>query len=139
MIVAVKNGGPKRTLIKAISFIVVVAMFIAYYLHMSEEFSSKEEISSKQTLEVEDDKIESKKLEKIIFKEVETAVDLVGQEYIQNVKIVGTTILIVCDTSTNLDPIKVRYGTLALIKNDLNNIKVAIDIKYIIESKLNDK
>lgn len=141
MIVAVKNSGPKRTLTRVISLIVVIAMFVAYYFHMSEEFSSQEEtIKQEKVQNVEEDKAEdAKKIERLIFREVETAVDLVGQEYIQDVKIVKDKILITCDTSTNLDPIKVRYGTLALIKNNLNNIKVAIDIRYIVESKYNDE
>lgn len=141
MIVAVKNSGPKRTLTRVISLIVVIAMFVAYYFHMSEEFSSQEEtIKQEKVQNVEEDKAEdAKKIERLIFREVETAVDLVGQEHIQDVKIVKDKILITCDTSTNLDPIKVRYGTLALIKNNLNNIKVAIDIRYIVESKYNDE
>ena len=141
MIVAVKNSGPKRVLTRVISLLVVIAMFVAYYFHMSEEFSSKEEtLKQEQVQNVEDDRAEeAKKIERLIFREVETAVDLVGQEYIQDVKIVKDKILITCDTSTNLDPIKVRYGTLALIKNNLNNIKIAIDIRYIVESKYNEK
>lgn len=141
MIVAVKNSGPKRTLPRIISLLVVVAMFVAYYFHMSEEFSSSEEMDKQEVIQntQEDKSLESKRIERLIFREVETAVDLVGQEYIQDVKIVKNKILITCDTATNLDPIKVRYGTLALIKNNLNNIKVAIDIKYIVESKYNDK
>lgn len=142
MIVTVKSNGPKKQLMKIISFVALIAMFTAYYFHMSEEFSGDQALMQEQTQEQkeqEDLKENSKKIERIIFKEVETAVDLVGQEYIQDVKIVKNRILIVCDTGTNLDPLKVRYGTLALIKNDLNNIKIAIDIKYIIESKLNDE
>lgn len=141
MIVAVKNSGPKKTLTRVISLIVVIAMFVAYYFHMSEEFSSNEEVIKQEEVQnVEENKAEdAKKIERLIFREVETAVDLVGQEYIQDVKIVKDKILITCDTATNLDPIKVRYGTLALIKNNLNNIKVAIDIRYIVESKYNEE
>lgn len=140
MIVAVKNSGPKK-IKKIISLLVVVAMFVAYYFHMSDEFSAKDETVKQEVVKAPEDNKdeEAKKIEHLIYKEVETAVDLVGQEYIQDVKIVKDKILITCDTSTNLDPIKVRYGTLALIKNNLNNIKVAIDIKYIVESKYNEK
>jgi hypothetical protein len=139
MIVTVKNSGPKNYVMKIISVVALVAMFTAYYFHMSDQFSSNSgKANSKQS--VEDVKKENAKdLEKLIYKEVETAVDLVGQEHIQDVKIVKNKILLVCDTDTNLDALKVRYGTLALIKNDLNNIKIAIDIKYIIESKYNEK
>ncbi|ADG94523.1 conserved hypothetical protein [Arcobacter nitrofigilis DSM 7299] len=139
MIVTVKNSGPKNYVMKIISVVALVAMFTAYYFHMSDEFSSNNgKSTSKQSME-EIKKEDSKEVEKLIYKEVETAVELVGQEHIQDVKIVKNKILLVCDTDTNLDALKVRYGTLALIKNDLNNIKIAIDIKYIIESKLNEK
>ena len=140
MIVTVKNSEPKNYVMKIISIIELVTMFTAYYFHMSDEFSSNEvslEKMSKQNIE-EMKKEDSKRVEKLIFKEVETAVDLIGQEYIQDVKIVKNKILLVCDTSANLDALKVRYGTLALIKNDLNNVKIVIDIKYIIESKYNE-
>lgn len=142
MIVTVKNSNSKRGIIKVISFIAVIAMFVAYYFHMSAEFEKTQKAKIEQENKIkaqEEESIEAKKIEKLIYKEVETAIDLVGQEFIQNVKIVDNKILITCDISTNLDPIKVRYGTLALIKNDLSNIKVAIDIKYIIESSFNDK
>ncbi len=137
MIVTVKNSGPKNYVMKIISVVALVAMFTAYYFHMSDQFSSNNE---KTNSNIEDTKKEdSKDVEKLIYKEVETAVELVGQEHIQDVKIVKNKILLVCDTDTNLDALKVRYGTLALIKNDLNNIKIVIDIKYIIESKYNEK
>ncbi|RXJ82255.1 hypothetical protein [Arcobacter sp. F2176] len=139
MIVTVKNSGPKNYVMKIISVVALVAMFTAYYFHMSDEFSSNNgKLTSKQSVE-DMKKEDSKEVEKLIYKEVETAVELVGQEHIQDVKIVKNKILLVCDTDTNLDALKVRYGTLALIKNDLNNIKIAIDIKYIIESKYNEK
>ena len=141
MIVTVKNSGPKNYVMKIISVVALVAMFTAYYFHMSEEFAMSEEAKAKETLQKnmeETKKQDAQRVERLIFKEVETAVDLIGQEYIQDVKIVKNKILLVCDTSTNLDALKVRYGTLALIKNDLNNIKIVIDIKYIIESKYNE-
>ncbi|MGB5919043.1 hypothetical protein [Arcobacter sp.] len=139
MIVTVKNSGPKNYVMKIISVVALVAMFTAYYFHMSDEFSSDSgKINSKQTIE-DMKKEDSKEVERLIYKEVETAVELVGQEHIQDVKIVKNKILLVCDTDTNLDALKVRYGTLALIKNDLNNIKIVIDIKYIVESKYNEK
>lgn len=141
MIVTVKNSGPKNYVMKIISALALVTMFTAYYFHMSDEFSSDKNNSVKispQNIE-EMKKEDSKRVEKLIFREVETAVDLIGQEYIQDVKIVKNKILLVCDTSAKLDALKVRYGTLALIKNDLNNIKIVIDIKYIIESKYNEK
>jgi hypothetical protein len=138
MIVTVKNSGPKNYVMKIISALALIAMFTAYYFHMSNQFTeNKQKVEAQQNIE-QMKKEDSKKVERLIFKEVETAVDLIGQEHIQDVKIVRNKILLVCDTDTNLDALKVRYGTLALIKNDLNNIKIAIDIKYIIESKYNE-
>lgn len=78
------------------------------------------------------------KLERIIYREVETAVDLIGQRNIQDVKIISDRVLIVADVGTNLDALKVRYGSTALIKNDLKDVKIAIDLKYVVESKFDD-
>lgn len=141
MIVAVKNSNSSNKFKKIVSFLVVIAMFVAYYFHMSEEFSQDNETkkANEQVVQEDTKTTKAKEIEQLIYREIETAVDLVGQQYIQDVKLVKDKILIVCDTSTNLEPLKVRYGTLALIKNDLNNIKIAIDIKFIVESKLNEK
>ena len=142
MIVAVKRNGPKRKLIRVISLVAVIAMFTAYYFHMSEEFTQAQE-KEKQKVVKQEQKTEStkkaKELERLIFKEIETAVDLIGQEYVQKVKVIKGKVLITCDSSTNLEPLKVRYGSLALIKTTLNDIKVAIDMKYIVESKYDGK
>lgn len=142
MIVAVKRKDPKKIIIKIISIVAVIIMFSMYYDHMSEEFS-------KQEMQAKNDKIEesisekkrnqSKTIEKLIFREVETAIDLIGQEYVQKVKVINQKILIVCDVNTDLEALKVRYGTMALIRSELQNIKIAIDLKYVIESKLNEE
>ena len=80
-----------------------------------------------------------KSLEKAIVTEIEKAVDLIGQKYIQHVKIIENKVVIICEPKTNLDALKVRYGAMALIKNTLNEIIVAIDVKYIVKSRLDDK
>lgn len=142
MIVAVKRKDPKKLMIKIASIVAVVIMFYMYYNHMSEEFAKQEAQAKNQQREeslVEKKRNKSKKIEKIIFREVETAIDLIGQEYVQRVKVVNRKILIVCDVSTNLEALKVRYGSMALIRSELNNIKIAIDLKYVIESKLDEE
>ncbi len=141
MIVAVKTNSKKRFFIKLASAIVVVGMFILYYFHMSNEFASqqkKEQEAKLKAVEIDNKLAKQKKLERIIYKEVETAVDLIGQRSVQDVKIISHRALIVVDLGTNLDALKVRYGSSALIKKDLKDIKVAIDLKYILESKINE-
>lgn len=141
MIVAVKRKDPKRLIIKIVSIVAVIIMFYTYYNHLSEEFAAEEAaLKKKEVLEKkEENKLEkSKKIERLIFREVETAIDLIGQEYVQQVKVVNRKILIVCDANTDLEALKVRYGTMALIKNELKNMKIAIDLKFIIESKYDE-
>ncbi|MBU3013315.1 hypothetical protein KO488_01005 [Poseidonibacter lekithochrous] len=142
MIVAVKRN-KKQKIIKFISLAVLVGMFAAYYLYMSKEFEEKQriEIETKKAekLEALEAKKYKKSLEKAILTEIEKAVDLIGQKYIQHVKIIENKVVIICEPKTNLDALKVRYGTMALIKNTLNEIIIAIDVKYIVKSRLDEK
>jgi len=141
MIVAVKTSNKKRFFIKLISAIAVIVMFVAYYFHMSNEFvlqQKREQEKKLKTIEIDKKVALQKKIERIIYREVETAVDLIGQRNIQDVKIISDKALIVAGTGTNLDALKVRYGSTALIKTDITNTKIAIDLKYVIESKLNE-
>ncbi len=141
MIVAVKTNNKKKTLIKIVSFLAVVIMFVSYYFHMSEEFAKKQKVEDAKLVEVnKKNEIaeKSRKLQRIVYREIETAVDLIGQRKVIDLKIVSNKALIVVDLDTNLDALRVRYGTTALIKKDIENIKIAIDLKYIIESKYNE-
>lgn len=142
MIVAVKRN-KKQKLIKFISIAAVVAMFGAYYLHMSAQFEQqqKEELEAKQAakIELERKKTNQKNFEKAILTEIEKAVDLIGQEYVRHVQIMENKLVMICEPKTNLEALMVRYGTMALVKNTLNEIIIAIDVKYIVESRLNAK
>lgn len=140
MIVAVKTNSKKRALIKLFSIGAVIVMFSAYYFHMSDEYAKQEKFESQKKLEqlkLEEEKQKSKKLERIIYREIETAVDLIGQRKVIDVKLISNRALIVVDPDTNLDALKVRYGSAALIKKGLKDTKIAIDLKYVIESKYN--
>jgi hypothetical protein len=109
---------------------------------MSEEYAKQQELENQKQLQlIEKNKEEekSRKIERIIYREIETAVDLIGQRKVIDVKLISNKALIVVDPDTNLDALKVRYGTTALIKKDLKDIKIALDLKYIIESKYNEK
>ena len=140
MIVAVKRNR-KQKIIKFISLAVLVAMFAGYYMYMSKEFEEKQKIEMEtkkaEKIELEKEKKYKRNLEIAILTEIEKAVDLVGQKYIQHVKIIENKVVIICEPETNLDALKVRYGAMALIKNTLNEIIIAIDVEYIVESRLN--
>ena len=141
MIVTVKRN-KKQKLLKIISLVVVVGMFTGYYFYMEEEFKQKQkrDLEAKKIAKIAKVKNDKKRyLEKFIYKEIEKAIDLIGQEHIQFVKIIQKKIVIVCDLETNLDALMVRYGTMALTKKTINDIKIAIDLKYILESKFNEK
>ncbi|WP_320035188.1 hypothetical protein [Halarcobacter sp.] len=140
MIVAVKTNSRKRALIKLLSIGAVVIMLIAYYFHMSEEYAKREQLENEKKLkqiEINEKSESARKLERIIYREIETAVDLIGQRKVIDVKIVSNRALIVVDPDTNLDALTVRYGSAALVKKGLKDIKIAIDLKYVIESKYN--
>lgn len=142
MIVAVKRN-KKQKIIKIVSLICVVAMFASYYFYMSAQFEQqqKEELAAKKAAKIEaDKKAENKKnLENAILLEIEKAVDLVGQEYVKHVQIMENKLVIICEPKTNLEALMVRYGTMALVKNTLNEVIIAIDIRYIVESRLDEK
>mgnify|MGYP000496970733 FL=1 len=142
MIVAVKRT-KKRYLLKIISLLVLVGMSLAYYFYMNKNFEEqqKKELESKQALKLQEEKKEKEKkdIETAILTEVEKAVDLIGQEHIRHVKIIEDKVILVCEPTTNLDALMVRYGAMALIKKTLNEIVIAVDINFILKSRLNAK
>lgn len=139
MIVTVKRNKNKK--IKIISSIILVLMFVAYFFYMKDEYNipmKKEvKITKIDSVEIKKKKL-AKKLEKIIYKEIESSIDLIGQEYIIDVKVVRNKILITCDANADISAVTIRYGSIALIKKSIDNIKIAIDIKYIVDSKLEE-
>lgn len=145
MIVAVKRN-KKRTLLKVIILLSLVAASGAYYFHMNKNFEEqqKKELESKQALKLQEEKKEKeakekKDVENAILTEIEKAIDLVGQEHIRHVKIIEDKIIIICEPATNLDALLVRYGAMAFIKKTLNEIIIAVDINFILKSRLNAK
>jgi hypothetical protein len=110
---------------------------------MNKTFEEKQkiELAEKQAQKIEEEKKEKAKkdVERAILSEVEKAVDLVGQEHIKHVKLIENKIVIVCEPDTNLDALIVRYGVMALIKRTLNEIVIAVDVNFILKSKLNEK
>ena len=61
--------------------------------------------------------------------------NLLEQKHIQSIKIVKDKLYIICDFTTDIEPLLIRYGVAAMIKNSNKNIKIAIDLKTIVENK----
>ena len=139
MILIVKSKKYKDIIRKVLSFSALIIMFTLYYNHMSDQFKEQniklEEELKEKTAKLKKKFNLSKKIEKIIYKEAEKCVDLLGQEKIKSIKIVKNKLLIVCDWNTKIEPIYVRYGVLALVKSTPENIKIAIDLKFIVENR----
>ncbi|MDD2291395.1 MAG: hypothetical protein PHV52_03895 [Aliarcobacter sp.] len=113
-------------------------------MNKSFEEQQQKELESKQALKLQEEEKEKKEkekkaIEKAILTEVEKAIDLLGQEHIIHVKIIEDKIIIICEPATNLDALLVRYGAMALIKKTLNEIVIAVDINFILKSRLNAK
>ena len=139
MILIVKEKGYKAVIRKVLAFSALIIMFSFYYNHMSTQFQ-EQNASLEKKLKEETSKLKkkynlTKKLERLIYKEAEECVELLGQEKIQSIKIVKNKLYIVCDWNTDTEPLFVRYGVLALVKSTPQSIKIAISLKYIVESK----
>jgi vacuolar-type H+-ATPase subunit I/STV1 len=70
-----------------------------------------------------------------IYKEAVIIVDLLDQKHIQSIKVIKDKLLIICDYNTDIEPVLIRYGVKAFVKNTAKNIKIAIDVKTIVENK----
>jgi len=142
MIVSVKRN-KKQKIIKIASLVVVVIMFIAYYFHMENEFKLQQEkelqLKKAEKIKIETKKKKKKLLERSLISEIEKIVDLIGQKYINHIKIVEKKVVVICEPNTNLEALMVRYGSMALIKESLKETIIAIDLKYIVESRVNAK
>jgi len=137
MIIIIKTRNRNQLLIKALSVLSLVTMFWFYYGHMSDKFQKQND----QLVTKLDQKIMKKKinksinLEKTIYKESLIIVNLLEQKNIQSIKIIKDKLFIICDFTTDIEPLLIRYGVAAMIKNTNKNIKIAIDLKTIVENK----
>jgi ABC-type maltose transport system permease subunit len=138
MILIVKEKNKKLWIRKTLSYLALIIMFSLYYLHMSSEFQAKNEELAKE-LQAKNEKLNNKKqltrkVERVIYKEAERCVDLISQQKVQSIEIKKGKLIIVCDWDTDIEPLFVRYGVMALIKSTPENIKISVDIKFIVES-----
>lgn len=145
MILAVKR--PKKNyLLRIIFLLIVIGIAAMYYndLNKKHEEQIKRDLEAKQLLKIQEEKKEKREKEKkeveaAILSEIEKVIDLVGQEYVTNARIIEDKLIIICQPETNLDALIVRYGAMALIKRTVNEIVIAIDINFILKSRLNAK
>lgn len=139
MIVIVKNKNVKRTAIKTGAVLSLFLMFYLYYNHMSNKFAEQNQMltTKLETKEKIERKLNDKsvKIENTIYKEASVIVKLLEQKHVKSVKVVKERLLIVCDYSTNIEPLLVRYGVNAMIKHTKTDIKIAIDLRTIVENK----
>ena len=137
MIVIIKGKDYKRVGIKLLSLLSLFVMFYFYYQHMSDKFRTQnDQLVNKLNITVETKKNnETIAYEKLIYKEAVVIVDLLEQINVQSVEVVKERLLVICDYNTNIEPLMIRYGVNALIKNTSKNIKIAIDLKTIVENK----
>jgi len=137
MIIIIKTRNKNQLLIKALSILALLLMFWLYYGHMSEKFQEQNNaLATKLDQTIVKKKIDkSVNLEKTIYKEAVVIVNLLEQKHIQSIKIVKDKLYLVCDFNTDIEPLLIRYGVGAMIKNSNQNIKIAIDLKTIVENK----
>jgi hypothetical protein len=137
MIVIVRTGNRNQLVVRILATVFLFLMFGLYYNHMSNRFKEQEQMLVKQLQLKHKKKIMNKSiaLEKTIYNEARRIVKLLGQEHIQSIKVVRDKLLIVCDYDTNIEPLSVRYGVAAMVKNTLQDIKIGIDIAVILEKK----
>ncbi len=137
MIIILKTRNKNQLLIKALSMLSLILMFWLYYGHMSSKFQEQNnQLVNKldQTI-VKKQLDKSINLEKTIYKEAIVIVNLLEQKHIQSIKVVKDKLYLVCDFTTDIEPLLVRYGVSAMIKHTTKNIKIAIDLKTIVENK----
>jgi len=140
MIISVKRKGFRSKRAMFFTLIVLLIGFFAYYKHMGiKELPQPRHIDKIIIKKKTAIKKPRNKAEDIIYTEAKTAVNLVGQRHIQKVKIFNNRLLIVCDPRTNIKPLIIRYGALALIQSTVDNIQIAVDLKRMVEDKYDKK
>lgn len=142
MIVAVKRNKSQKIL--KIIIVVLLVSGGAYYYNDYVETARinaeklKLEEEQKRVLKAKEEEQEKIKQEaqRKILGEVEKAVNLIGQEYVRDVKLIKNKVVFVCEPDTNIDALVVRYGTMALIKKTFDEIVIVVDIDFILKNKL---
>lgn len=141
MIVAVKKNNNQKYIILAIAIFVLLLIFVLFKSFEAGNQSSSEGLEDRKVIKVDanEKQNEAKILEKAIISEVEKVVDLVGQEFIRTIKVIDNKIVIVCEKDAILEALFVRYGAMAMVKKTLNETVLAVDLNYILKSRIYEK
>ena len=117
--------------------IIYISLLIKEENLLSKEIEKIKE-DEKIALQLEQEKKEKDKLDaqRIILIEVEKVVDLIGQNNINDIKIIKNKIVYVIKPNTNIDAITIRYGAFALTKKSFKEIVVVVDLEHILKGKL---
>ncbi|MFW2565047.1 hypothetical protein ACN5O4_00480 [Aliarcobacter butzleri] len=142
MIVAVKRNKSQKILKIIIVFLLVSggAYYYNDYVETARINAEKQKLEEEQkrvlkAKEEEQEKIKQE-AQREILAEVEKAVNLIGQEYVRDVKLIKNKVVFVCEPDTNIDALVVRYGAMALIKKTFDEIVIVVDIDFILKNKL---
>lgn len=143
MILKVKKRNNNKKLFK---IIIIVALFfgIVYMaLLVKEEVLLQEQLQKtledeKIALQLENERKEKERLDaqRVILIEVEKVVDLIGQNNINDIKIVKNKVIYEIKPNTNIDSITIRYGAFALIKKSFKEIVIVVDLEHVLKGKL---
>ena len=152
MIVAIKRNKNGKFLKIILVLAILIGCLIAYKVYTDKvlEQQQMKEYEMQKALKIQKEKEEKellkekeakqkKEIEEAILSEIEKAIDLIGRENIQNAKLIDDKIIFICEPSTNLEPLIVRYGAMALIKKNLNETIVAVDVNFILKSRASEK
>ena len=135
MVVVVKAQNYKKNFAKIFLICSFAAVGLWYYFDTQvHPIDEKHDHNVTESVESKHEK-RAKALEKIIFNEAQICVELLNQAKIKKISVVADKLIIVCDTDMDIEPILVRYGANALVKNSLTDIKIAVDLAYITENK----
>ena len=142
MIVAVKRNKSQKIL-KIIIVVLLVsggAYYYNDYIETARINAEKQKLEEEQKRVIKAKEEEQEKIkqeaQREILAEVEKAVNLIGQEYVRDVKLIKNKVVFVCEPDTNIDALVVRYGAMALIKKTFDEIVIVVDIDFILKNKL---
>lgn len=140
MIVVVKRTDYKKLAVRAISLLSLIVLFAIYYFYMGDFYkdfgtSPQEEVQNQNQELLNKQEQKAKAIETIIYDEAMVATSLLGNENIQDIKIHNDRLLIVANPRIDLEPIMIRYGVLALVQNTKNDVKIAVDLASIVQSR----
>lgn len=134
MVLVVKATNYKKIFAKVISFGIVGAMLVWYYFETEKKMVDIQNSEMNKTMISKEEK-RAKTLEKIFLNEAEVCVELLNQAKVQSILVVEEKMVIVCDVDVDIEPLMIRYGANALVKNTNENVKIAVDLSYIAENK----